>query len=540
MIRLNPFAVTSLITAIICLHIALIVFFYRKEAVYRLWSFFNLSLTVWATFVFLATTIKDPLLSYKFWIAAHLVGPYVAILFFHFANLYCDSHHNLLIKLSYAYGVILDILNINPYFNLNKGVVYLFNSMYYLSVYPQRFLFAMVPWFYLAISGNWMLYQSYKKTCMNENRAGKILLAFTSLGFLGGATAFLPMFGINYYPLTIFTVSFYAIGISYAIFRYKLFEIQILVRKSLIYSTLVTVITLLYFLLTFVLEKLFQALLGYTAFTVSVLAVLCIALTFVPLKNKTQHFLDKYFFKGTQTQIAEENERLRQEVARTEKLKTVATLASGMAHEIKNPLTAIKTFVEYLPERKDNPEFLDKFSRIVGAEVDRIDNLVHQLLEFAKPSPLTLKETDIHQLIDETLSLLNNQLVQHKIDLIRNYHAERNQILNIDPNQIRQALLNIFLNAIEAMRHGGTLTVETQATSDERLIIHIRDTGSGIHPKDLPHVFDPFFSKKDHGTGLGLAITHGIIQEHGGEIKVTSELGKGTEVNIKIPTSFAK
>jgi signal transduction histidine kinase len=218
-------------------------------------------------------------------------------------------------------------------------------------------------------------------------------------------------------------------------------------------------------------------------------------------------------------------------------MKSIAILASGMAHEIKNPLTPIKTFSEQLPSRLDDKEFLLKFSKIINKEVDRIDSLVQELLSFAKPSPPQLIETDIHQLIEQTLEFLNNDLIRHKINLNTLFENE-NGFINIDRKQIKQALLNIFLNAIDAMPNGGILTIETSiiaSVAKQSFIIKISDTGCGIKPIDLPHIFDPFFTKKDHGTGLGLSITHEAIKNHNGKIFTKSELGKGTTFKIELP-----
>ena len=246
--------------------------------------------------------------------------------------------------------------------------------------------------------------------------------------------------------------------------------------------------------------------------------------------------MDRFFFKGTPVEIAEQNELLRREVAEKEKFKAVATLAGGVAHEIKNPLTAIQTFSEFLPQKLNDKEFLNKFAAIVGTEVNRIDQLVHQLLDFAKPSPLSLKETNIHNLIDETLDFLNSKFIQHKIKIEKKYDINKESLLSVDPIQLKQVFMNIFLNAIDAMSQSGTLTVATK-TTDASLEIIIQDTGCGITPKDLSHIFDPFFSNKDNGTGLGLSITHGIIQEHKGKIRVESVGGQGTDFTIELPVA---
>ena len=166
------------------------------------------------------------------------------------------------------------------------------------------------------------------------------------------------------------------------------------------------------------------------------------------------------------------NKKLIQEVAKKEKLESIATLASGIAHEIKNPLTAIKTFTEYLPQKLDDKEFLEKFSQIVSKEGDRIDDLVHQFMDFAKPAPIQLKQIDINKLIRETLDFLNNDFLKNNITT--HLHASMHDTLFIqaDSQQLRQAFLNIFLNAIDAMAHGGTLYVETTQNGSTVKIYH--------------------------------------------------------------------
>ena len=171
--------------------------------------------------------------------------------------------------------------------------------------------------------------------------------------------------------------------------------------------------------------------------------------------------------------------------------------------------------------------------------MDRIDSLSHELLSFAKPSLPELKKEDIQQLIAHTLELLNNEIIRHKINLNTSFE-NKNVFLNIDPNQMKQALLNIFLNAIDAMPNGGILNISTSVVvrseaTKQSLIIEITDTGCGINPKDLSHIFDPFFSKKNHGTGLGLSITHEIIKNHNGIILTESKLGEGTTFKIELP-----
>jgi PAS domain S-box-containing protein len=245
--------------------------------------------------------------------------------------------------------------------------------------------------------------------------------------------------------------------------------------------------------------------------------------------------------------------RLESQIRRSDRLASLGTLSAGMAHEIKNPLVSIKTFAQLLPERYQDSDFRETFSNLIGHEIDRIDTLVNQLLRFARPAKPHLKRMHVHEILEKSLLLIGHRLFQKEIKLTRQWEAHVDTI-RADADQLEQVFLNFFLNAMDAMKRGGELTVSTQICTGEELVaafthvngngsagdqevlrITIRDTGEGIRSEDLPHVFDPFFSTKDYGTGLGLSVVHGIIQEHGGQIEVESELKKGTAFHILLP-----
>lgn len=241
--------------------------------------------------------------------------------------------------------------------------------------------------------------------------------------------------------------------------------------------------------------------------------------------------------------------RLEQQIRRSDRLASLGTLSAGMAHEIKNPLVSIKTFTQLLPERYQDSDFRETFSNLIGHEIDRIDSLVNQLLRFARPAKPLLKPLHVHELLEKSLMLVGHRLYQKEIKLARSWNADVDTI-RADGDQIEQVFLNFFLNAMDAMKQGGQLEVVTEilphnewatplnAFSGERqdiLRVTVRDNGEGIKSEDIAHVFDPFFTTKDYGTGLGLSVVHGIIQEHGGQIEVESELTKGTSFYILLP-----
>ncbi len=241
--------------------------------------------------------------------------------------------------------------------------------------------------------------------------------------------------------------------------------------------------------------------------------------------------------------------RLELQIRRSDRLASLGTLSAGMAHEIKNPLVSIKTFAQLLPERYQDSDFRTTFSNLIGHEIDRIDSLVNQLLRFARPAKPVLQPLHVHDVLEKSLQLVGHRLYQKEIKLTRSWQADVDTI-RADADQLEQVFLNFFLNAMDAMRRGGELVVETEiratsewvaalsgtnADSHECLRVTIRDDGEGIRTEDIAHVFDPFFTTKDYGTGLGLSVVHGIIQEHGGQIEVESQLKKGTAFHILLP-----
>ena len=210
-----------------------------------------------------------------------------------------------------------------------------------------------------------------------------------------------------------------------------------------------------------------------------------------------------------------------------------------MAHEIKNPLVSLKTFTQLLPERYEDPDFRDTFSNIVGNEVDRIDHIVSQVLEFARPAKPHLAPTELHRIIDSSLGLLSQKLRGENIETSVDLTEQPDTILG-DSGQITQVMLNLVLNAAEAMPSGGAIKISTYPStsgpySEEAktgITCCIQDSGEGIPADVIDQVFDPFFTTKDSGTGLGLSIVHGILEEHGAAMDVDSIPEQGTRFYI--------
>jgi signal transduction histidine kinase len=266
--------------------------------------------------------------------------------------------------------------------------------------------------------------------------------------------------------------------------------------------------------------------------------------------NKDTYFHEDIELLSTlanQTAVAFENARLYEDlkksksyIRRADRLASLGTLTAGLAHEIRNPLVAIKTFTQLLPERLEDEEFRNHFLAIASSEVDRISSLITELLEFARPSSPKLENEDINGILDGMLLLVSTETKKKNIEVLKSYDSEL-PLVSIDREQIKQVFLNILLNSVEATPEDGKIAVKTRSFmkpgGDSFVQVEFSDSGCGIPSEYLEEIFTPFFSTKDKGSGLGLAISNQIIQDHKGYIHVESEVNKGTSFFINLPYS---
>lgn len=214
---------------------------------------------------------------------------------------------------------------------------------------------------------------------------------------------------------------------------------------------------------------------------------------------------------------------------RTDRLATLGELAAGAAHEIRNPLTAIRSTIQYLSKDFSADPVKSEMVTELISEVERINKIVQGLLSFARPSDLNTSDINIEQLINQTLLLVTNTLRKQNVEVEFEYFTD-NTTIQGDAEQLKQVFLNIILNAVEAMgknppERSRTLIISIEKgtpinTHSRYLIISFEDSGKGIEQKNIENVFNPFFTTKEEGTGLGLAICYGIINRHEGEIEV--------------------
>jgi len=219
-----------------------------------------------------------------------------------------------------------------------------------------------------------------------------------------------------------------------------------------------------------------------------------------------------------------------------DRLATVGRMAANIAHEIRNPLASLTGAIEVLTSPHTAEDSRERLSQIVARESERLNHIIKNFLEYARPAPLSITTFDVAAAAEEVLLLLEHRASPGSLKVIREFPPSL--LWPVDGQQFRQILWNLCLNAVEAMPEGGELRVAA-AVRGGTLEITVTDTGEGIAAGDVSHVFEPFFSTKSEGTGLGLALVHRVVQEHGGEIDVRSSPGLGTTFTLTLPSHHA-
>jgi two-component system nitrogen regulation sensor histidine kinase GlnL len=265
-----------------------------------------------------------------------------------------------------------------------------------------------------------------------------------------------------------------------------------------------------------------------------------VSVTVSPLQDRQGDFLGSILL----LRDIKHQKELEEDLKRADRLALMGTLAAGLAHEIRNPLGGIKGAAQLLRRSTDGNRSVNEFTDIMIREVDRVNNLIEQLLDLSRPKELKLAPVNIHEILDDVLLLEGQTVNVNQIEIKKHFDPSLPPIHG-DRAQLMQVFLNLVKNAFQAMANSGTLTVTTRLETDfhirgqdratNRFIwVDIADQGGGITEEDLPQIFSPFFTTKTSGTGLGLATCYRIVKEHGGTIRVESIEGQGSIFKVSL------
>ncbi|MFC4769558.1 PAS domain S-box protein [Effusibacillus consociatus] len=235
---------------------------------------------------------------------------------------------------------------------------------------------------------------------------------------------------------------------------------------------------------------------------------------------------------GTLLDITE-HKKTEELLRKSDKLSVVGELAAGVAHEIRNPLTALKGFVQLLQAKIDDNE---KYFTIMLSELERIELIVNEFLVLAKPQAMNFQQKDVRVLLRSIVALLETQAILNNVQIKNSFEPDI-PLIKCEENQLKQVFLNVLKNSIEAMPHGGNIEIRIQMQEQDKVLIRFIDQGCGIPEERIQRLGEPFYTTKEKGTGLGLMISYKIIEAHKGSIQIESELNKGTCVNIVLPVA---
>jgi two-component system NtrC family sensor kinase len=710
---MNLFALSGLSIAITSLGLFFIVLYYGTTKLNRVWAAMNLVVAIWGVGSFLVGQARIPESALFGWRVGLGGATLISVFFFHTVCIFGNLNRKKTLFFSYSQAIFFVILSITTdkvFTNLHI----VFNSLYYNQA---NILYSLlyVSWTIVVIIGFYELQKIYKKSSGRKRAQSLYMIIGFGTGFFGGFLTLFPAFGMNLYPISNFGIPIYTFIVTYAILRYRLMDINIVIKKTAVYSLSAGILASLFIVIVLAMTKYLSDFMGITSFTIMAFAAIVIALLFNPIRNRIQTIIDKIFYKKTydyystiqkishelastfnlskiysfigdsissalglkniyllslfpdekyrmvylttsekkdvikdekamnidrdsaikahkteysegamngkseiikllkkskevvireelpqiheieqevvdkvntdlkpfkgeavvpvfidgkleflivlgeklsgdifsnedikllhtisdQTAIAIKNARLYTDKIRSERLASIGMISATFAHEIKNPLTSIKTFAQLLPEKHSDTEFRENFSRIVTDGVNRIDSLIKDLLDFSS-GKISIEMSTINvtglmdSVIDEVVTQL--QLKNKKISIEKDYKNIEVDMLG-DGKRMRQAFANIILNGCQAIpenREDGKIIVSID-TGENSVGITIADNGDGIAQEDVPRIFEPFFSTKTIGAGLGLAITKKIIEDHYGKIEADSILKKGTTFRITLP-----
>lgn len=233
----------------------------------------------------------------------------------------------------------------------------------------------------------------------------------------------------------------------------------------------------------------------------------------------------------------EEEKRIRLQLVHKEKMESLGQLVAGIAHELRNPLTSIKAFVDLIPSKFDNKKFRGEISTYVPSEINRLNNIVKSLLDYAKPQDPIKEKFSLDQCLTSVITLMELQFKKKRIMI--NYIKTENMYVYADYGQIKQVLINVLLNAMDAIDEHGTINIKTRQ-EDEMIHLSIEDNGIGIEPEQLKNIFEPFYTTKKSGTGLGLSLSLQYMKENDGDLKIESDKVKGTKATLILPKGGKK
>ncbi len=494
--------------------------------------FYLVSLAVWSACVFLYSICDDERVVYALSLTLHIAAACIPVAYMSFTTVFHrqrTTFDKVELTLVYASAIFFIFHMISNNGMILAGVEPKRSFAYFPSSGPM-YPYWVASFFYIVISTQIKSWLALTKIHESSRSAYKIFTIVNTIAFSSCCAYFLPVVGyyILPYPYGAFGSALLTTTFLASVLYKDYFGIGVVVKKALILSVAISGYIAIYVLLLVFMYNYLDAYFGQNLILASSFLLLVLVAIGEPARIHVQKWLETLFFSGSIGMVSEQKDNLASQLERSERLKSVGILAAGMAHEIRNPIQSLMTFGEHLEKKHDDPEFRAKFEAMLKRETGRIKDLTSDLLEFSKPKEPNRQKTDLLSIINEVVELVSTELTKHGVTYKINTSKEPVHA-TVDADQIKQALINLILNAKDAMQD--SITKELTITLEDKTI-SIQDTGCGIAPDKIPHLFDPFYTSKEKGTGLGLAITHSILERNKAGIQVISKYNHGTKFII--------
>ena len=704
----NIFSFSGLLLGLTGTVLVIIILRLRKSKLHSLWMLFNIAVALWGWGAFFIGKTASSHEALILWRVSYVPILFISVFFIHVVYELCELTSNRVLIFAYIYGILSSILCIfTDQYISNTHLVFDGLHYAYIENFPGKVSFLI--WIGLVALGIYQLFRSYVKHRGIKQLQILYFLIAIVIGFSSGITNYFPYFGYDIYPIGNFGIVIYCIISTYAIFRYRLMDIHLVIRKGMVYSLSAGILASFFVVFGLMTTKYLSDETGATPFVITAIAALIIAILFNPLKNRIQEIIDKNFYKRTydyyniiqkvsqelvstfdmnrifnlvgdivfstlglsniyllsvnsrtdykvvyykthkgvkkknktknentmkkgdgdnkqepilnmhsefidllrksddiiikdelpgivevfgektiddiqntmksfdgevlvpvfvdnklavlmilgeklsgniftrqdinllvtvsnQTAVALKNARLYAEKLGADRFASMGLMSATFAHEIRNPLTSIKTFAQLMPEKFGDEEFREVFSKIVIDDIERIDRLLKDLLNFSDEKSLAFREKfDIVSFLDGIVNNLKTKLnLENRKIYVEKIYKRDKIILSGDSKKLRQAFINIITNACQSMSENGILKI-TINPNGKNVDIITRDTGSGMAREDVEKIFDPFYTTKPLGMGLGLAISKKIIEDHEGTITVESAVARGSTFTVSLP-----
>ena len=530
---MNLFALSGLLTAVTSFGLAIFVLVYNlKNWLNRVWFLFAAAVAWWGVGVYYIARILTPDEAFFWWKAAHVGVILIPVFFVHFMHLFLDVQNRTPVYLAYIFGAAFLLANTTSFFISNVRLV--FNSFYYDS--PPGILYVPFVIFFAAciIYCLLLLYRKYiAESDMVRRRQILYFLIATIVGFGGGGTSFLPVFGIDVYPILNFAIPLYTIILSVAVLRYQLFDLRIVAAELLTFS-----------IWTFIfIRSLFANDFQDRLIDLSLLSLTVVFGVFLILSvRKEVHSREEI------SRLAEDLRKANLELKKLDQLKS--EFVSLASHQLRTPLTVIKGYISMIQEGsfgKVSEELKDALRKIYFSN-ERLINLVGDFLNLSRIESGRMKylfeATSVEEVVQSVYEEFKEVVKEKKLEF--SYEKPKKSLPQamIDKQKFRQVIMNLADNAVKYTNKGFIkLKVEEESgAGGPTALISVSDSGIGMSPEDLATIFKRFargeqgFKSNTGGLGLGLYLAKRIVTDHGGEIWATSEgLDKGSTLWVRVP-----